>query len=407
MCKYFRDLANGGTVGARFVLNQKGVSLAGVLAGLAVSIVVVVGLTSGVVNLKNSEQRVMVQGMLDQMHMLGLQNVSNYKNSRTGETTAQRLLLPQNIQDCLAGKGTNCSTSSAPVQITVPDLTGGLDLQANTCTTNCPVKRVTTYKVHCPNSTRCDYVEFDVETQFHGNVKSMGNLANRTSKIRIAGAAIAGQTKIDFSCAANGAFVVGIDYDKQKATCGGLPQQGDSACSSGSPEYESPILKFGKTPGSSACAKPANYLPSLSTCATSGGGVGAAGVFANSSNCGVRDSSRTVAGGTTVTEQNPNPQPVPTSYTPNGSDLGTRAVMNCSDVNGTVSGSGGQMSDAVQNYGCPQGQTVGTHYKTFSRICVDGNAVTTSYVPTSDVNTCAYPTPTPTPAGTPGGLQHN
>lgn len=382
-------------------LNQRGVSLAGVLAGAAISAVVVGGLVQGIVSMKNSEQRVFVQGMLDQMHLLAIQTVSNYKNSRTGQ--APVLLLPQNIQDCLAGKGTSCATSPSDVPMTnAADLTGGLDLNSNHCTTDCPVVRNSSYRVHCSSSTRCDYVEFKVRTEFKGNKKIFGNMVDRESKIRIAGTSISGQNKIDFSCVAQGGMLIGIDYEHQKAQCGGIPATGVSACSSGAPNYESPIIKFGMVSGSSACAKPAGYLPAVSGC---GGGVGSASLFAVQSACSGSNVNLVVAGSTTIQNPAPAPQAAQLASSISGNlNLPPRPVGDCYNGGQWVSGSGGTGTWSW-NAGCPYG-FIGVHYQEQDRICVDGQTHDISSVREVS-NTCVRPTPTPSPSpnnNTPGGI---
>lgn len=391
----------------RLKLNNRGVSLVGVLAASVVAIVVVGGLVQGVVSMKTSEQRVFVQGMLDQMHLLAIQKVSNYKNSRTGESLLP--LLPQNIQDCLAGRGTNCASSGTEVPFTGDkDLSGGLDLNANLCTSDCPVQRKSSYKVSCSSTTRCDYVEFNVRTEFRGNKKIFGNMADRDSKVRISGTSISGQKSIDFSCIRQGGILTGIDYEHQKAICGGLPTGSISSCGAGAPNYESPILKFGVIPGSSACANPAGYQPVVSGC---GGGVGSASSSNSLSGCSSSNSNVVYTGSQTL--QNVS-APAPSSLAAQNSanmDMGTRAVSNCWIGGQQVSGHGGT-GTASWNIGCTS-PMVGVHYREVDQVCIDGGLQNISSE-RDGTYTCALPVPPQNQNGAqpgssqPGlGLSHN
>lgn len=251
--------------------NQKGVSLAEVIAVSAVTSVLAIGSASLIAQSRSVANYGEFQTNLDARHMLNVQKVRN--TQKFLEAIGLAVIATSNTaNNCFRNNGSNCESFKV-TDVPVPPIfysSPGVPDLINGNSSDGLVTMSVRYSVDCI-STRCTQIKISVATQPSQKALSLGlNGKVRRTDLTIPTAFLADKRSIDFTCAISGKILTKIDYRDLEGECTDY-QATDVKCSGNLP----PISYGNSSPGCYAA----------STSASCAGGLKSMGPFSGQAAC--------------------------------------------------------------------------------------------------------------------------
>jgi hypothetical protein len=273
--------------------SSRGISLAEVVMGIALTGIFVSAYSQIVITHKQSEVLQNSINDLDREHLLSIQKARNLQHITDLLTERGVSLSDDGWKTCLSGSGLACSSRSRDFEAislaggtsnsgsttsqgagtdnqTASSGQGGYGGQTSTNSTSqtylANFDSVMNMSIIC-SSFSCDRVRIRVRTS-----DVAGKLKARTTEIVIPGPALVSGAEAVFNCASQGRISAGVDFSQRNDLCR-PPETPQPSCSSG------PV---GSVDGltASSCQQAENRAP----CAN-GAGVSVVGLFENQSQC--------------------------------------------------------------------------------------------------------------------------
>lgn len=208
--------------------NEKGISLTELMVGVGIlSIILFVG-NALIIDSFKMATRSSAQTTIDSLQMSGIHYA---RNSERLTESIYNTKGPQ-FKNCMKKRGSNCKVFAKETFTPLNDVNhkelngvfseiGNMSCSGMSQTKECPIRRITRYRMLCKTNSACEGIEILVETTYKNPaLDNQKQFNDRRAIIMIPSLALISRAAIDFSCTSkSGKILSAIDYPSLMGLC--------------------------------------------------------------------------------------------------------------------------------------------------------------------------------------------